>query len=131
MWIYISASMPRIKEARSLAAVLSGAGHRICSGWLDTDREVDLATIRQGAADVEAIRNMRDVMDCHLFVMLAGDKKSRGGRHVEFGMAMALHKRCVIIGARENVFHSHPLIEVCSNVEALTKLLQEPYSDER
>lgn len=29
----------------------------------------------------------------------------RGGRHVEFGAALALGKLCVVVGHRENVFH--------------------------
>lgn len=36
---------------------------------------------------------------------------SRGGRHVEFGMALALAKRCIVIGPRENVFHLLPQVE--------------------
>jgi hypothetical protein len=30
---------------------------------------------------------------------------SRGGRHVEFGLALALAKLCYIVGPVENVFH--------------------------
>ena len=35
----------------------------------------------------------------------------RGGRHVEYGMALALRKRLVVIGQRENVFHCLPQVE--------------------
>lgn len=31
--------------------------------------------------------------------------------HVEFGYALALEKRMVIIGLRENIFHTHPMVE--------------------
>jgi len=33
---------------------------------------------------------------------------SRGGRHVEFGIALGMRKRAVVIGPRENVFHCLP-----------------------
>lgn len=36
---------------------------------------------------------------------------SRGGRHVEFGAAMAAGKRLIVIGYRENVFHCLPQVE--------------------
>ena len=35
----------------------------------------------------------------------------RGGRHVEFGGAIALQKICVVIGPYENVFHHYPGVE--------------------
>lgn len=38
-------------------------------------------------------------------------KISRGGRHVEFGMALAMDKRLVVVGPRENVFHLLPAVE--------------------
>jgi hypothetical protein len=36
---------------------------------------------------------------------------SRGGRHIEFGMALGLGKRLTIIGPRETVFHHLDEIE--------------------
>ncbi len=35
----------------------------------------------------------------------------KGGRHIEFGLALGLGKRLVIVGPRENVFHTLPDIE--------------------
>lgn len=37
---------------------------------------------------------------------------ARGGRHVEFGVAVASCKRLVVIGPRENIFHHLPRVEV-------------------
>ena len=36
---------------------------------------------------------------------------ARGGRHVEFGVAVSSGKRLIVIGYRENVFHWLPQIE--------------------
>lgn len=36
---------------------------------------------------------------------------NRGGRHVELGIALALQKRCIVIGYRENIFHWLPQVE--------------------
>ena len=38
-------------------------------------------------------------------------KASRGGRHVEFGYALAMRKRIVVVGPRENVFYCLPQVE--------------------
>ena len=46
----------------------------------------------------------------------SGDR-GRGGRHVEFGMAYAMGKSIIVIGDRENVFHSLPGVIVAKNWE--------------
>lgn len=53
---------------------------------------------------------------------LAG-KASRGGRHVEFGMAIALGKRAIVVGSQENVFHLLPGVEVYATWEACLDVL--------
>ena len=41
----------------------------------------------------------------------------KGGRHVEFGIALALDKRTVVIGPLENIFHTGPKTERYSTWE--------------
>ena len=41
----------------------------------------------------------------------SADGGGKGGRHVEFGLALGLGKRLVIVGPRENVFHTLPHVE--------------------
>ena len=36
---------------------------------------------------------------------------SRGGRHVEYGIALGLGKRVLVVGYRENIFHWLPHVE--------------------
>ena len=48
---------------------------------------------------------------------------SRGGRHVEFGIALARSKRLIVVGHRENVFHWLHMVEFYSEwLELLRKL---------
>jgi hypothetical protein len=47
----------------------------------------------------------------------------KGGRHVEFGLAVAAGKRLVVIGPRENVFHCLPGVSVVTDIEALIGFL--------
>ena len=55
--------------------------------------------------------------------------KSRGGRHVEFGMALAFSMtrwppmRLIVVGPRENIFHCLPQVEVCATWEQAKALL--------
>lgn len=59
-------------------------------------------------------RNRDDLLtaDCVVsFTEAPRSSNSRGGRHVEHGMAVALGKRIVVVGHRENVFHCLPEVE--------------------
>ena len=51
----------------------------------------------------------------------------RGGRHVEFGMALALGKPIFVYGHKENIFHYLPQVEHTENV---VESLRE-YADKR
>lgn len=42
---------------------------------------------------------------------------ARGGRHVEFGLAVAWEKRIVVIGPQENIFHWLPMVEHYPNFD--------------
>lgn len=53
-------------------------------------------------------------MDNHIYVPALW---ARGGRHVEFGLAIAWEKRIVVIGPRENIFHWLPMVEHYPNFD--------------
>lgn len=64
-------------------------------GPLEGDREV-----------VEA--NLEDVAACDVFIAFTepiSTGRTSGGRHVEFGVALALGKFCLVVGPRENDFY--------------------------
>ncbi len=112
MKFYIAARFSRRPECNALAHQLKALGHTITSRWVlpDTDHVIPTGLSRQ-AADAERERFARedfdDVLACDAMVSLMEEPRnnSRGGRHVEFGMAVALGKAMHIIGPRETVFH--------------------------
>jgi hypothetical protein len=117
--IYLAARYSRRKELCAYAATLTDLGFRITSRWLSGKHEL---LDREGlSAEAEATERVRfatedwtDVMAadwCISFTETPRASNSRGGRHVEFGAAMAKGKRCVVIGPRENVFHCLPDVE--------------------
>lgn len=48
---------------------------------------------------------------------------NRGGRHVEFGIALARNARVIVVGHRENIFHWLPSVEFCENWEQALSLV--------
>ncbi len=118
MKFYIAARFSRRPECNALAHQLQALGHTITSRWVrpDSDHVVPTGLSAQ-AADAERERFARedfeDVLACDAMVSLMEEPRSntRGGRHVEFGMAVALGKSMHIIGPRETVFHHMP--DVC------------------
>jgi len=61
------------------------------------------------------VRALADLQDLHAadavisFTSAGGGGK--GGRHVEYGLAVGLGKRLVLVGPREHVFHVLPDVE--------------------
>lgn len=115
--IYIAARFSRRPEAHELSKRLRERGHRITSRWVRPGDDHVLPTgLSQQAADDERARfateDCADVIACDCMVSLMEEPRndSRGGRHVEFGMALGLGKRLVIIGPRETVFHQLPQV---------------------
>lgn len=110
--VYIAARFSRRPEANALARALQAAGHTITSRWVKPEADHILPTgLSQQAEDSErqrfAVEDVDDVAACDWLVSLQEEPRSngRGGRHVEFGIAIALHKDLVSIGPRETVFH--------------------------
>ena len=68
-----------------------------------------LATLPAEAARLFAQEDLGDVMQCDVLISFTerhDSGYSRGGRHVEFGLAYALGKMLFVVGPRENVFHA-------------------------
>jgi len=76
----------------------------VTSRWIESHHNVGeyVACLE----DVEDIKNA----DALLFFSEQATEYMRGGRHVEYGMALALGKTIWVIGEKENVFHYHPSI---------------------
>ena len=124
MRIYIAARFSRRHECNALAQFLKSLGHTITSRWVlpDTDHVVPVGMSEQ-AADAErqrfAMEDFEDVKAADWCISLTEVPRnnSRGGRHVEFGMAIALGQVLTIIGPRETVFHHLPDVAQYETVE--------------
>lgn len=119
MKIYLAARYSRHKELQEYAKHLVSNGFFITSRWIFGNHQIDdkglsLETKRSERERFasEDIKDLFDADICISFTEIPRSNNSRGGRHVEFGMAFALGKRCIVVGPRENVFHCLPEIEV-------------------
>jgi hypothetical protein len=114
--IYLAARYSRRDEMRAVADQLRQFGHEVTSRWLETEwvnRPDSGAAAPPEYREQYAVIDMEDVRASHCvisFTEAPGDG-SRGGRHVEFGLAVAWGRRLVVVGFRENLFHHLPGVE--------------------
>ena len=116
--VYIAARFSRRHECHALGKQLQSIGHTITSRWIKPgDDHVIPSGQSERAADAErrrfAMEDCDDVRACDWMISLMQEPRdnSRGGRHIEFGMALGLGKRLTIIGPKETVFHHLDCVE--------------------
>lgn len=100
MKIYLAGNTSRAFELRTYASMLETRKHIITSRWLWYATTPSIQTVAEHA--LENI-TMSDAVIC--FTRDKQGSRKRGGRHVEFGIGLALGKRVFIVGDQENVFH--------------------------
>jgi len=118
MKIYLASRYSRFREMQGYRDELESAGHVVTSRWINGDHQIDDQGLSVQAKEAERIRfaseDRDDLLtaDCVVsFTEAPRSSNSRGGRHVEHGMALALGKRVMVVGHRENVFHCLPEVE--------------------
>lgn len=116
--IYLAARYSRRDELVQYAMRLRAQGHVITSRWLQGHHQVDDQGLSAEADPTDrtrfALEDWSDLKGAEIVISFTEPPRSsnsRGGRHVELGAALALAKRVVVIGPRENVFHCLPQVE--------------------
>ena len=114
--IYLAGSYARKDELLAHAERLRGLGYGITSRWLNAYVEPRLKAEIEGARDTMPLSARQfakdDYWDLHRADVLMAFSEPphsgspRGGRHVEFGLAMAWNKTVIVVGPRENIFHT-------------------------
>lgn len=99
MKIYLAARYERRTELAGYADRLRKLGHVVTSRWLAGNAELPVAA--------QAEMDLADIDEAEVVVSFTEPPGvySRGGRHVEFGYALARGKSLVIVGPAENIFH--------------------------
>ena len=106
MKIYLAANYSTFPQMQEHAKTLEKDGHEVTSEWItgthDKDDRAEYARI-----------DLRDVDAAEAVIFFSEapvGSRTRGGKHVEFGYALAKGKRVFIVGPRVNVFHHLPEI---------------------
>ncbi len=111
MKIYLAARYTRREEMRERAIELEAMGHKVTSRWINGSHGMDDDNPRE--AERFALEDFADLLEAGVVVSFTEAPRSghsRGGRHVEFGMAVAVGKTTIVVGHRENVFHCLPWV---------------------
>lgn len=131
--IYLAARYSRNPEMREVRDRLEAAGHEVTSRWIDQHGgeleesfTPEKLAVDPGFCARYARKDIDDLMAADVVVSFTGKGGGgKGGRHVEFGVAYALGKACVLVGPRENVFHCLVEVGVVDDVETLLIALHE------
>jgi hypothetical protein len=108
--IYLAARYGRHLELQGYAKALTDLGHVITSRWIWGRHQVPddgLDPLENAASEQFAKEDWIDLSAADLCLSFTEPMRtpSRGGRHVEFGIALAWMRRVWIVGPREHVFH--------------------------
>lgn len=113
MNIYLAAWYERNAEMRDYRDRLKVMGHHVTSRWIDQHGGDLPESMGEGevqenidAAARYALKDLQDVVASDLLVHFTSPGFGKGGRHIEYGYALALRMPIAIVGPRENVFHA-------------------------
>lgn len=104
MICYLAAKYSYRTRCQMVASYLVKACHQVRARWLtgahDSLQPEDQA--RYASEDLEDINQADTVV---VFHFPCGDPEPSTGRHIEYGYALAMGKRVILVGPRTSVFH--------------------------
>lgn len=130
MRIYLAAAYGRHAEVEGHARRLRAAGFRVVSTWHEAQQEG--ARLDNGkdcppcaVAGRWANECLKDLQRAELLLSFTEGRPGRGGRHVEYGFALALFKDLWVCGPEEHIFHCLPEVRQFRSFDAALQALQE------
>ena len=126
--IALIARLGRRPEMREIAKRLEKMGHVMCSSWVRNDDEDEGMDFLEKVG--AAITNANDLESAGVAIAFTERPpmppgSERGGRHADFGYALVVCKRVIVVGPRENIAYWHPKVEQVGTVAELLTLLRE------
>ena len=107
MKVYLAALFSRRAEMETYA-------NKITARWV-YGGEDGLSRTEIALMDIEDVDKADAIIS---FTHPRGTMTTGGGRHVEFGYALAKGKKLIVIGAYENVFHHMPNVQIYSDLDS-------------
>lgn len=111
--IYLAARYGRRDELRTYRDALAELGCLTTSRWLDSENDGgdggdEGSEDARGGVALDCLEDVRASDMLIAFTEPYDSKASRGGRHVEYGIAVIACKMVAVVGPRESVFHCLP-----------------------
>jgi len=115
MRIYLAARYPRRSEMLGYAMQLEELGHTVTARWIKgshliSDDELNSGETYRMLGERYALEDLADVGSADILICFTDEPRtavssSRGGRHVELGVALMAGKGVWLVGPIENAFH--------------------------
>ena len=104
--VYLASRLKRRHELNRYRLALEACGVVVTSRWLTAELpDEPTEDIRRQLAEIDR----EDVQQADVLVLFTEpDRDGGGGRHVEFGLALGLGKRIIVVGEVENLFQRLP-----------------------
>jgi len=127
--VYLAARYSSKEQMKVYAEELRAEGIEVTARWLEEkySPNTGMNEVPYNELVMFARTDLQDVEDADVLVFFAEDPENqpvRGGRHVEFGYALALGKQILVIGPVENIFHNLPEIPHYENFEQVKNALK-------
>lgn len=130
MKVYVMARYSRKDEVAEVVELLKEAGLEVVSQWHTEPytKDVQMRDLDHSIHRELAVRDLKELDEADAILALTESPDTahvRGGRHTEFGYALAKGKKAVVCGPEENIFYTLPGVVVCvSLTQAINELLQ-------
>lgn len=122
MKIYLAAMYQWIDKMKVEREKFRAAGFEITADWIESDAVNQARSRHENATlDLEGVKRADAFV---LYTLPIGTMFSSGGRMTELGYAIALNKRIILVGPRENVFcHLDNIREFSTSEDVIAHLL--------
>lgn len=131
--VYLAARYSRHEEMQGVRDVLVALGCTVTSRWIDchggqltTSYAPEQLNKRPEECGVLGQHDVEDLLAAETVISFTSrDGGGKGGRHVEHGIAIGAGKRIIVVGYRENIFHTLPKVEFFPSWPHLVRALGE------
>jgi len=132
--VYLAAKFARQMELQTYARELEMLGMEVTSRWLGSPSALVPQQLRSsGSAERLAQMDFDDLRRSSVCIAFTEqpdeERRGRGGRHTEFGIALALGHHVILVGPREHVFHCIQGVEQHEDWPSALRSLARRYCD--
>lgn len=91
-------------ELAIIKHIIESYGHKVVSTWIDSyPQPINRSELAE--------KELKEIDECDCLMAFTEDPETahyKGGRHVEYGYAIAKHKDIIVVGPKENLFYWLP-----------------------